>query len=169
VRHVALPPGPWDDTGNVIMGIEGAASFRALIRSGHVSELADPLGQINGYVNEQMPGADYLQAQRIREILQKKMADLFDSFDVLATVSQPLPATPLDFNLETGLSFPDSLGAIGNLCGLPALSVPCGFTEKHLPVGVQFVARAGDDFGVIQAARTFQAHTDWHHRHPKLT
>jgi aspartyl-tRNA(Asn)/glutamyl-tRNA(Gln) amidotransferase subunit A len=168
VHRVALPQGPWDDVGNVTMGIEGAASFRSLIRTGQVSELADPLGQINGYVNEQLSGADYLQAQRVRENLQKKMADLFDSFDVLATVSQPLPATPLDFNLETGLSFPDSLGAIGNLCGLPALSVPCGFTEKHLPVGLQFVARAGDDFAVILAGRTFQAHTAWHQRHPKL-
>jgi aspartyl-tRNA(Asn)/glutamyl-tRNA(Gln) amidotransferase subunit A len=168
VHRVALPQGPWDDAGNVIMGIEGAASFRGLIRSGQVSELTDPLGQINGYVNEQISGADYWQASRVREILQKKMADLFDSFDVLATVSQPLPATPLDFNLETGLSFPDPLGAIGNLCGLPALSVPCGFTEKHLPVGLQFVARAGDDFGVILAGRTFQSHTDWHRRHPKL-
>jgi Asp-tRNA(Asn)/Glu-tRNA(Gln) amidotransferase A subunit family amidase len=51
---------------------------------------------------------------------------------------------------------------------LPALSVPCGFTEKHLPIGLQFVARAGDDFGVILAGRTFQSHTDWHRRHPKL-
>src|SRR5450631_1079958 len=57
VHHVALPQGPWDDVGNVIMGIEGAASFRSLIRSGQVSELADPLGQINGYVNEQISGA----------------------------------------------------------------------------------------------------------------
>jgi aspartyl-tRNA(Asn)/glutamyl-tRNA(Gln) amidotransferase subunit A len=168
VHHVALPQGPWDDAGNVTMGIEAAASFRSLIRNGQVSELTDPLGQINGYVNEQISGSDYLQAQKIREILQKKMADLFDSFDVLATVSQPLPATALDLNLETQLSFPDPLGAIGNLCGLPALSVPCGFTEKHLPVGLQFVARAGDDFAVIQASRTFQSHTDWHRRHPKL-
>src|SRR5579862_2324446 len=168
VHRAALPQGPWDDVGNVIMGTEGAASFRDLIRSGKVSELADHLGQINGYVNEQISAADYWQASKIREQLQGKMADLFDSFDVIATVSQPIPATSLDFNLETGLSFPDPLGAIGNLCGLPALSVPCGFTDKHLPVGIQFVARAGDDFGVIQAARTFQAHTDFHKRHPKL-
>src|SRR5271154_3141920 len=72
VHHVALPQGPWDDAGNVIMGIEGAASFRGLIRSGQVSELADPLGQINGYVNEQISGADYMQASRVREILQRK-------------------------------------------------------------------------------------------------
>src|SRR5207248_7680586 len=40
------------------------------------------------------------------------------------------------------LSFPDPQGAIGNLCGLPALSVPCGFTEKNLPIGIQFMAGA---------------------------
>src|ERR1700732_1070790 len=50
VRHTALPQGPFEDAGNVIMGTEGAASFRALIRSGRVSELADPLGPLTGYV-----------------------------------------------------------------------------------------------------------------------
>jgi aspartyl-tRNA(Asn)/glutamyl-tRNA(Gln) amidotransferase subunit A len=163
-----LPEGPFEDAGNVIVAVEGASSFRALIRSGRASELADPLGKIAGYVNEQYSGADYLQAQRVREILQKKMADLFNSFDVLVTAAQPVAATALDLNLETGLSFPDPVGGIGNLCGLPALSVPCGFTEKNLPVGLQFVAAAGEDYSVIQAARTFQMHTDWHHKYPKL-
>src|SRR5580700_12299228 len=96
------------------------------------------------------------------------MSNRSDSDNVLVTASQPAPATPLDMNLLTGLSFPDPLGAIGNLCGLPALSVPCGFTEKNLPVGLQFIGRAGDDFAVIQAGRTFQLHTDWHKKHPKI-
>jgi aspartyl-tRNA(Asn)/glutamyl-tRNA(Gln) amidotransferase subunit A len=169
VRNAKLPEGPFEDAGNIIISVEGASSFRSLIRSGRVSELADPLGQIAGYVNDQYSGADYLQAQRVREILQKKMEALFDSFDLLVTVAQPVTATPLDLNLETGLSFADPLGGIGNLCGLPALSVPCGFTEKNLPVGLQFMARAGDDIAVIQGARTFQQHTDWHRRHPKIT
>jgi aspartyl-tRNA(Asn)/glutamyl-tRNA(Gln) amidotransferase subunit A len=168
VKNAALPVGPWEDAGGIIVAAEGAASFRSLIRSGNVRELTDPLGQIAGYVSEQYSAADYLQALKVREILQNKMEGLFDSFDVLATASQPVAATPLDLNLETGLVFPDPLGAIGNLCGLPALSVPCGFTEKNLPAGLQFIARAGDDIAVLQAARTFQQHTDWHKRHPKL-
>ncbi len=169
MKNAKLPEGPFEDAGNVIVAVEGASSFRSLIRSGRVSELADTLGQIAGYVNEQFCGADYLQAQRVREILQKKMEALFDSFDLLVTVTQPVAATPLDLNLETGLSYADPLGGIGNLCGLPALSVPCGFTEKNLPVGLQFMARAGDDIAVIQAARIYQLHTDWHRRHPKVT
>jgi aspartyl-tRNA(Asn)/glutamyl-tRNA(Gln) amidotransferase subunit A len=168
VKNAALPEGPFEDAGNVIIAVECASAFRTLIRSGKVSELADPLGQIAGYVNEQYSGADYAQALRVREILQKKMTELFDSFDVLVAAAQPVSATPLEMNLETELAFPDPLGAIGNLCGLPALSVPCGFSEKNLPVGLQFVARAGDDFAVIQAARSYQQHTDWHRKNPKV-
>ena len=168
VKDVALPVGPWEEAGGLIVAAEGAASFRSLIRSGRVSELTDPLGQIAGYVNEQYSAADYLQALKVREIAQKKMDSMFDTFDVLATAAQPVGATPLALNLETGLVFPDPLGGIGNICGLPAMSVPCGFTEKNLPVGLQFVGRAGDDFAVIQAGRIFQSHTDWHKKHPKI-
>ena len=169
VKSALLPDGPFEDAANLIVSSESAASFQALIRSGRVSELTDPLGQIAGYVNEQYSAADYLRAQSIREMLQKKMEALFESFDVLVAAAQPIPATPLEMNLETDLAFPDPLGAIGNLCGLPALAVPCGFTENNLPVGLQFVGRAGDDFSVIQAARTFQSHSDWHRRHPKIS
>jgi aspartyl-tRNA(Asn)/glutamyl-tRNA(Gln) amidotransferase subunit A len=168
VKDAALPIGPWEDAGNIIVAVEAAASFRPLIRSGRVSELTDPLGQIAGYVNEQYSAADYLQALKVRESLQKRMDSLFETFDVLATAAQPVAATPLELNLETGLVFPDPVGGIGNICGLPAISVPCGFNEKNLPVALQFVARAGDDIAVIHTARTFQQHTDWHKRHPKI-
>jgi aspartyl-tRNA(Asn)/glutamyl-tRNA(Gln) amidotransferase subunit A len=167
-KDATLPTGPWDEAANIIIATEGAASFRDLIRSGRVSELTDPLGRVAGYVNEQISAADYLQAQKIRQLLQKKIDTLFESFDVLVAPTLPVASTPLELNLETGLAFPDPLGAIGNLCGLPALSVPCGFTPRNLPAGLQFVAKAGDDFAVILAARTFQQHTDHHRRHPKL-
>jgi aspartyl-tRNA(Asn)/glutamyl-tRNA(Gln) amidotransferase subunit A len=168
-RNAMLPEGPWEDAANVIMGIEGASSFRELIRSGKVAQLTDPLGQINGYVNEQLSGADYVRSLQIREILQQKMTDLFENFDILVAASQPIAATPLEANLETDLVFPDPLGGIGNLCGLPALSVPCGFTDETLPVGLQFVGKAGNDAGVIRAARIYQQHTDWHRKHPKIS
>lgn len=168
-KSAALPQGPFEDAAQITIAAECAASFRDLIRSGRVSELTDPLGQLAGYVNEQVSAADYLRAQSIRESLQRRMEAMFESFDVLVTAAQPIPATPLETNLETDLNFPDPIGAIGNLCGLPALSVPCGFTDHNLPVGLQFIGRAGDDFTVIQAARTFQLHTDWHHRHPKVS
>lgn len=168
VRNATLPEGPWEDAANLILSSEAGSAFSQLIRSGKVSELADPLGQIGGYLQLTVSGADYNSALRVREILQYKMADLFDVYDVLATATQPVPATPLNTDISTGLAFADPLGAIGNLCGLPALSVPCGFTDKKLPVGLQFVARAGDDAAVLQAGRIFQQATSWHRKHPLL-
>ena len=56
-KAVVLPDGPWEDAGAIIIAIEGAAAFRELIRTGKVAQLADPLGQINGYVSEQLAGA----------------------------------------------------------------------------------------------------------------
>lgn len=168
VRAASLPEGPWEDAANVVLSSEVSSAFFDLIRSGRVKELSDPKGQIAGYVNLTISGADYNTALRLRELLQGRMTELFDSYDVLATASLPVPATPLNLDLDKGLSFPDPLGGIGNLCGLPALSVPCGFTEKKLPVGLQFVARAGDDVAVLQAGKTFQQYTDWHRKHPTV-
>ena len=163
-----LPEGPWEVAAGVVVSVEGASAFGDLLDSGRVAELADPLGRINGYVNQQIPASDYLRAQRIRGILQRRIDTLFEKFDVLAAASQPVTATPLGANLETGLDYADPLGGIGNFCGLPAISVPCGF-PGGLPVGVQFVGRVYDDAKVIAAARLFQQHADWHRRRPPLT
>ena len=104
----------------------------------------------------------------VRGILQKKMDALFEGFDVLAAASLPIVATPLETNLETDLNFPDPLGGIGNLCGLPVISVPCGFSEAKLPVGLQFAGRVRNDRAVIAAAHLFQQLTDWHTRRPPV-
>jgi aspartyl-tRNA(Asn)/glutamyl-tRNA(Gln) amidotransferase subunit A len=167
IAPAELPEGPWEVAAGVVVSVEGASAFGELIDSGRVSQLADPLGRIGGYVNQQIPASDYLRAQRVRGILQRRIDTLFETFDVLAAASQPVTATPLSTNLETGLTYADPLGGIGNFCGLPAISVPCGFVGG-LPVGVQFVGRVYDDAKVVAAARLFQQHTDWHRRRPPL-
>jgi aspartyl-tRNA(Asn)/glutamyl-tRNA(Gln) amidotransferase subunit A len=72
----------------------------------------------------------------------------------------------METNIETELAFADPLGGIGNFCGLPAISVPSGFTSKGLPIGVQFVGRPFDDAKVVAAATRFQSLTEWHRHKP---
>ena len=168
VSDAALPEGPWEEAAGTTVSVEGVAAFRSLIESGRVAELSDPLGQIAGYVNEQISGVDYLRAQQIRGVLQHKIDSLFDQFDVIAAASLPVTASTLDTNLETGLSFADPLGGIGNFCGLPAISVPCGLSSKKLPIGIQFVSRVRNDRAVVAAAELFQQHTDWHKQRPPI-
>jgi aspartyl-tRNA(Asn)/glutamyl-tRNA(Gln) amidotransferase subunit A len=168
VKDISLPEGPWEAAAGTIVSVEGAAAFSELIHSGKVAELSDPAGKVGGYINEEVSAADFITAQRIRRILQKKMDDLFTQVDVLVSASLPVVAPRLDANLDNALSFPDPIGGIGNICGLPALSVPCGFGAQGLPVGIQLIGKPLDDAKVIQAARVFQTATDWHTKHPKL-
>ena len=168
VTDATLPEGPWEAAAGITISVEGASAFQDLIESGRVLELADPEGQMGGFVNLQLGAADYERAQRVRGPLQKQMDALFEQFDLLATASLPVTATSLDANLDTDLGFADPLGGIGNFCGLPAASVPCGFSEEGLPVGLQFVGRALGEATVLAAASLFQRHTDWHRKRPPV-
>jgi aspartyl-tRNA(Asn)/glutamyl-tRNA(Gln) amidotransferase subunit A len=169
VSDAALPEGPWEEAAGTTVSVEGIAAFHSLIDSGRVADLSDPLGQIAGYISEHISAADYLRAQQIRAVLQKKIDALFERFDVIAAASLPVTASTLDTNLETGLSFADPLGGIGNFCGLPAISVPCGLSEKKLPIGIQFVGRVRNDRAVVAAAELFQEHTEWHKQRPPIS
>jgi aspartyl-tRNA(Asn)/glutamyl-tRNA(Gln) amidotransferase subunit A len=169
LSNVSLPEGPWETAAGLVVSVEGATAFRDLIRSGRVAELNDPLGKIGGYMNEEISASDFILAQRVRAILQVKMDEIFNQVDVLATASLPVTASKIDANLDDELTFADPIGGIGNICGLPAISVPCGFGQHGLPVGIQFIARPLDDAKVVQAARIFQRQTDWHRKHPKLS
>src|SRR5262249_1976346 len=119
MSNVRLPDGPWEVAAGVISSGEGASAFRQLIQSGRVAERTDPLGQIGGYMNEEISASDFILAQRIRAVLQAKMEAIFAKVDVLAAASLPVTASKLDANLDLALSFADPIGGIGNFCGLP--------------------------------------------------
>ena len=172
VSDAEVPDGPFEDAAELTILMEAASSFRNIIRSGSCANLRDPLGQINGYVSEEFSAADYLDVQRVRSILQRRMDKLFDDFDVLAAPGSDSTAQPVVEASDSAESddvnqkAPDG---ISSLCGLPALSVPCGFSGQNLPYGLQFIARATNDHAVIAAARLYQNHTDWHKRHPQIS
>lgn len=169
VEPVTLPDGPWAAAATLILQGEAGTALAPLIRSGVVEKLTDPLGRIGGYLYETIPAADVLTAERIRGVAQARMETLFQRFDVLAGPARGELAFPLDANLEQADDLPDPLGCLGNLCGLPAISVPCGLSPaEKLPIGIQFVGRALDDQAVVSAAMQLQALTDWHKRRPPV-
>jgi aspartyl-tRNA(Asn)/glutamyl-tRNA(Gln) amidotransferase subunit A len=89
-------------------------------------------------------------------------------FDALVGPTRAQPSTPLDQEVPSAVRgvTRDLMGAIGNGAGLPAISVPNGFSEKGLPTGMQFMGRAYDENAIIAVARTYQTHTEWHLSHP---
>jgi aspartyl-tRNA(Asn)/glutamyl-tRNA(Gln) amidotransferase subunit A len=172
VADAQLPDGPFEEAAELVILMEAASAFSDLLRSGRCAELSDPHGQINGYASMAFSTGDYLQVQRVRTLLQKKIDGLFDRFDVLAAPGQGDTATPFtappepeDADSPIDSRQPD---AISSLCGLPAITVPCGLSRDGLPMGIQFLGRALNDDRVIAAANLFQAHTDWHAHRPPI-
>jgi aspartyl-tRNA(Asn)/glutamyl-tRNA(Gln) amidotransferase subunit A len=55
-----------------------------------------------------------------------------------------------------------------NLAGLPAISIPCGFSQKGLPIGMQLIGKPYDECGLLSAAHRFERSHDFHSRHPRL-
>lgn len=169
VSDAKLPEGPFEAVGGMIIGAEAASAFEKLIESGGVAQLNDRMGQVGGYVGQQIASSDFLHGMRLRSILQERMNELFQQFDLLAASSQATPATPIEMKLDDeSLDFADPLGGIGNLCGLPAVSVPCGF-KNNLPIGIQFVGRVLEDATVVAAAHAYQQQTEWHKKRPPVS
>jgi aspartyl-tRNA(Asn)/glutamyl-tRNA(Gln) amidotransferase subunit A len=115
--------------------------------------------------------ADYLHAQRIRSQLRRECFEVFQKVDLLALPCQ----------LTTAPSFEevDALDTLRkhlapeyhspfNLAGLPALSVPCGFSNANLPVALQLVGKPFDELTVYRAAYTYQQQARWCERRPPL-
>lgn len=171
VSDVAIPDGPYEQVAELTIQMEAVSSFQDLIESGRCFELEDPLGKINGYAGSEFSVTDYLQVQRVRTFLQKQIDGLFEHYDVLATAGESSTASLIedvddDSEGPIGTREPDG---ISSLCGLPALTVPCGFSKGSLPFGVQFIGRAQNDHAVIAAARLYQSHSDWHEKRPPIT
>ena len=115
-----------------------------------------------------LSAADYITAQRARAELNKQIRANFSRVDVFATPSAPRPPEafegmdPNEQNLRPSFTNPF------NLTGLPAISVPCGFTQGELPVGLQIVAQPFEESMALGVAYAFEQATEWHKRRPTL-
>ena len=112
--------------------------------------------------------ADYVQAQRCRQMVKREFAEVLKSVDVLVTptMTQTAPAFEgYDPNrVLSGPSFP----APFNLTGLPAISVPAGFTANNLPIGMQIVGKPYDEPAILRVAYTYQQYDRWFERRPPI-
>jgi len=117
---------------------------------------------------------DYLKAQRVRTLFQKEFAQVMKGVDVLATPASPAPASRFDEpppradGKQAARSAANRFRRPFNLVGAPAISVPCGFTEAGLPIGLQIVGRPLEDGLVLKVAHIYEQMTDWHRRRPPI-
>jgi aspartyl-tRNA(Asn)/glutamyl-tRNA(Gln) amidotransferase subunit A len=115
---------------------------------------------------------DYLQAQRVRELIRREMVRAFGDVDVIAAPTLSRWAERFD-EVDTGTRFgkltgkPNLMIPFSN-AGVPAITVPCGFSADGLPLGLQIAGRPFAETTVFQVAAAYERATPWHTQHPKM-
>ena len=168
IEEVELPDLPYEAATRTILQAEAASAFDEFVDSGKARKLTAPGDWYGGYARTAVLAKDYLRALRIRGLIVKAVDRVLPGFDALVAPSSRRVAPRIDRKPRSPKHEPqDVMGAIGNGAGLPAISVPCGFSDKRLPSGIQFMGRAYEENTVLAVARAYQSLTDWHTRHPE--
>ena len=122
-----------------------------------------------------IPAEAYLHAQRVRAMLRRELLSTLEEVEILASPTTAIAAPRLDqqrvtiqgreVHIREGLL---RITRVFSAVGLPAISVPCGFTEDMLPVGLQLVGRPLSEPLLLRVAHAYQVSTEWHTRFPDV-
>ncbi len=146
---------------------DGAAFHRERLQSqpeGFGADVLKRLQQGAAYTS-----SEYALARHTQTLARRQFELFFEDYDLLLAPATPVAAPPIEG--------PDALEqarlltrftAPFNLTGLPAISIPCGFTRQGLPIGLQLVVRPWAEARLLRAAYAYEQATEWHLRHPAL-
>ncbi len=114
--------------------------------------------------------AYYLKAQKVRTRIREDFDKAFGACDLVVTPTSPTAAFKIGEKMDDPLSMylSDIYTIPANLAGLPAMSIPCGFSKNSLPIGMQILAKPFDEETIFRAAYTFEQNTEFHKQKPKL-
>jgi aspartyl-tRNA(Asn)/glutamyl-tRNA(Gln) amidotransferase subunit A len=124
-----------------------------------------------------LPATLYHQAERARVLIRDQVWEALGQHDVLLAPTAPSPApliantkAPLQSGAEAARRFftRRSYTTPASLAGVPAISLPCGFTAGGLPIGLQLIARRFEEVTLLRAAHAYEQATSWRHHRPRL-
>ena len=157
-----------------ILNVEWASLWRDTFM-GRFEEL-DRNNQIRFLSGCLVPAQAYYKAQKLRTLMRQQVLEAFERVDVLVLPTGSVPAPPIESVPGTHskeqaaawiagrVSFTGSF----NLAGVPALSVPCGFTSDGLPVGLQIAAPPFGEETAMRVAHAYEQATPWHTKRPVI-
>lgn len=114
--------------------------------------------------------AYYKKAQQVRTLIKRDFNEAFKNADVIITPTTPTPAFKIGEKASDPLQMylSDIFTISVNLAGVPAISIPCGFSSQGLPIGLQIIGRHFDEEKILQVAHAYEQSTEWHKRKPDL-
>jgi aspartyl-tRNA(Asn)/glutamyl-tRNA(Gln) amidotransferase subunit A len=114
--------------------------------------------------------AYYKKALQVRNLIRKDFESAFKEVDFIVAPTSPSPAFKIGEKVEDPLQMylSDIFTISVNLAGLPAISIPCGFSLKGLPIGFQIIGKPFDERGILQLAYAYEQSTPWHKMKPMI-
>lgn len=109
---------------------------------------------------------EFITAQRMRQIITREFLEALSEVDVIITPTTSYPAYPIGGTSPQGIM--RSLTRPISLTGLPALSMPCGFTSNGLPASMQLICRSWEEGTVLRVGQAYEEATNWHKRRPPM-
>jgi len=168
IEEVSFSDLPHEAINYTILFAEASSAFDEIVDSGMLGELTAPEDRFGSYSRVAVLAKDYIKAMRLRRLMAENADEVMSRFDALVGPSRAGIAPPLhqDFRKASRGGRKDVMLSVGNGAGLPAISVPSGFSSEGLPTGIQFMGRAYEENAILAVARSYQSLTDWHQRHP---
>ena len=149
--------------------VEPALNMKDWIRErlhdyGHNNQI----GLLTGSI---FPAYAYQKAQKLRTMFRNQVHEALERYDVLVTptssvAAQPIVEDPIRTSKEDAVPLSYLQTRTFNLASAPAVSIPCGFSDEGLPVGLQIGGRPGADQTVLNVAYAYEQATDWHAQRP---
>jgi aspartyl-tRNA(Asn)/glutamyl-tRNA(Gln) amidotransferase subunit A len=114
--------------------------------------------------------AYYLKALKVRNLIRGDFVKAFDNCDCIMMPVSPTTAFKIGEKTDDPLKmYLSDIYTIGvNLAGIPGISIPCGFDEKMLPIGLQILAPAFAEEKLLRIAQMFEKQTNWHKKKPRI-
>ena len=167
LQEVSVPSLAYARAANMVIMLSEAFAFHEpnlKTRAHDFGEMVRGRFRIGGLFS----ASDYIQAQRVRQRIKREFAEVMKKVDLVVTPTMTGTAAAFEgYNPASIMRGPSFTGPF-NLTGLPAISVPAGFSSIGLPIGMQIVGKPFDEPTVIRAAYTYQQHARWYQQRPPI-
>jgi aspartyl-tRNA(Asn)/glutamyl-tRNA(Gln) amidotransferase subunit A len=111
-----------------------------------------------------------LKALKVRNLIRSDFTGAFEKCDCIMMPVSPTTAFKIGEKVDDPLTMylSDIYTIAVNLAGVPGISVPCGFDQNNLPIGLQILAPAFAEDKLLRIARMFESQTEWHRARPDI-
>ena len=174
LEEVELPARPYREVYKTIDYSEAGTFFKPLYDDMRIEKMYTASRRANFLADSILPASDYIKAQRISTMITEESDDLLTRHRVLIAPTRPKGAGLIE--PKNAVKNPESQPGMGkdhtmrmaNLAGLPGISIPCGYDEDGMPLGLHIVGAAWDEQSVLDVAMAFQDATGFHLQRPTL-